>query len=98
MASMSLTPLEDDEYEDGEVYPINFNTGIGKAIAEEEWLNISDDHRNYWLAVMRSNRIRFVGTVLSKKRKQVEITIVFRDAQSGMVNFCITLEDIDRFY
>ena len=96
--SMSLSPLKDGEYDDGEVYRIDFTRGIGQAIAEEEWLNVPAEHQRYWLAVMRSSRCRFIGTVISRVRGQVELTIIFREATSGTVNFCITLDNMDRFY
>ena len=97
---MSIRPLGDSEYDDGEVYPITLTTPIGLALINDRWLNFSEERQAYWLSELSSPRIRFAGTVISRVRRQVELTIIYADqrgASGRQVSFCITLPDFDRF-
>ena len=100
--SMSSRPLDGSEYTDGEVYDINTpgRALLRNALIEESWVNMSESSRQAWLDLMFSDMVRFVGTVLSAVRSQVEITIVFNEPHplyGGMVSFCVTLFRFWRF-
>ena len=99
MSSFSLSPLGDNEYDDGEVYRLDQTTELGRAIMHEQWLNMTTRHRSYWLSVINSGRCRFVGTVWSSVRRQVELTLIFNDSTflGGSTVFCITLSNPSRF-
>ena len=98
--SMSLRALGDDEYDDGEVIPVSLESPVVQALINEPWLNMCDNRREYWLSELRSLRIRFAGTIISRVRRQVELTLIYKDRIGGhghQISFCITLADFDRF-
>ena len=99
---MRSTPLQCSEYCDGEIYDIHApgRQELKEAITTELWLNLSPQTRDYWLAIMQSDLVRFVGTVISRSRCQIEITIRFRERHAVhgyMESFCITLQQFNRF-
>ena len=99
---MSTRSLGASEYRDGEVHDLNApnRAVLRTALMQEDWLNMSDATRRYWLQLMTSESVRFVGTVISLVRSQIEITIVFSEAHPlypGMVSFCVTLSNFWRF-
>jgi len=100
--SMSSRPLDGSEYTDGEIYDIDTPSRalLRIALIDEPWANMSDLSRQTWLDLMFSDATRFVGTVLSAVRAQVEVTIVFNQPHpqyGGMVAFCVTLFRFQRF-
>ena len=100
--SLSTQPLEGDDFEDGEIYSLELPSRsiLRQAIQNEMWLNMALETRQYWLDLMSSARVRFVGTVVSHARRQVEITIVFSEDHplfGGMVAFCVSLVAFHRF-
>ena len=98
--SMSMKELGDHEYDDGELYPLTPTNALGRAITSERWLNVAPACQSYWLAEISSPRVKFVGTVLSRVRQQVELHVIYYD-RSGNTghqrSFCITLENFGRF-
>ena len=98
--SMSLRELGDDEYDDGEVYGLTLTTPLGRAITSERWLNMDPARQAFWLNEISTPRVKFVGTVLSPQRQQVELTVIYYDSAGNTghrVSFCITLNDFNRF-
>ena len=100
--SLSKLPLGTNDYCDGEVYDLydRDRQELCSAIMTELWLNVSPNFQQYWLSVIRSDLVRFVGTVVSRSRCQVEITVRFRSPHAlhgHMSSFCITLERFNRF-
>ena len=99
--SMSVQRLTDNQYEDGEIYQLDPSSALGQALLSEQWLNIPSDHRIYWLSEMYSPRVKFVGTVLSQMRQQVELTFIYRNSIGNTgheVSFCVSLENFSRFF
>ena len=98
--SMSLRELGDDEYLDGELYGLSLANPLGRAITSERWLNMPEARQSFWLNEFSSPRVKFVGTVLSPMRQQVELTVLYYDSAGNTghkVSFCITLNDFNRF-
>ena len=100
--SLRTRPLQESEYCDGEVYDINEpnRQELKQAIMTEIWMNVSSESRHYWLLMIESDLVRFVGTVVSRTRCQIELTLVFKRRHSvhgSMHSFCITLSDFRRF-
>ena len=99
--SMSDAELGDHEYEDGELYPLTLTNALGRAITSERWLNIEQARQSFWLTEMQSPNVKFIGTVLSRVRQQVELNIIYYDSAGNTgrkYSFCITLEDFGRFF
>ena len=97
---MSTSELGDGEYENGELIPVSMTDPLVRAIMYEPWLNVPDGLRAHWLSEMSSPRIKFIGTVLSRVRKQVELTLIYRDqtgATSHQRSICISLSHFERF-
>ena len=100
--SLSTLPLRGGDFDDGEIYALDLpsRSTLRQAILSEIWLNMALETQQYWLELMSSSNVRFLGTVVSHVRRQVEITIVFTEAHpiySGMVAFCISLAAFHRF-
>ena len=98
--SMSLQELTGNQYDDGEIYPLDITSPLGQALLLEQWLNLPSSHQAYWISEMYSPRVKFVGTVLSRVRQQVELTYVYRDSIGNTghrVSFCVSLPDFSRF-
>ena len=98
--SMSTEELTDGEYDNGELIAISMTSPLVQAILYEPWLNVSNDQREVWLSELSSPRVKFAGTVLSHVRKQVELTLIYRDQNgetSHQRSICISLADFDRF-
>ena len=100
--SMSPRPLNGTDYVDGEIYDLNLPSRaiLREALLNEQWANMSTYSRQHWLGLMFSSTVRFVGTVLSPIRRQVEITIVFEQRHpvyGRIVAFCVTPFDFHRF-
>ena len=100
LPSYSTAPLGDNEYEDGELVPISSTTVLGRAVMFDPWLNFTPAQHAFWLNEISSPQVKFVGTVLSAARKQVELHIIYRN-QAGETSyeekFCITLPGFERF-
>ena len=98
--SMSQSPLDSDDFDDGQIHPLITGTALWSAITSETWLNCSEETRQQMLQKM-SVPSNFVGTIISKRRKQVELTVVIKDPETkqslGMHQLCITLSDFHRF-
>ena len=99
MSSYGTHPLGDDEYSDGEVYPLDQTSELGRALLEEPWLNMTSAQREKWVGMILNGQCRFVGTVWSNIRLQVELTLIFTDSSlyGGSVTFCVTLSNPHRF-
>lgn len=98
--SMSIRRLSDNQYDDGELYRLDLSNPLGQALLAERWLNMPLNHQTYWLSELYSPRIKFVGTVLSRVRKQVELTYIYHDriGNTGhQVSFCVSLPNFSRF-
>ena len=98
---MSQDELGDDEYEDGELYVLSLATPLGRAITSERWLNVDQTVQAFWLNEMASPRVKFIGTVLSRVRQQVELSIIYYDGAGNTGqkrSFCISLADFGRFF
>ena len=95
-----VSSLKTGEYEFGEVIRLNPNSVLGTALLSEPWLNWSSEAQRRWKSIMRLPEIRFVGTVLSATRQQVEVTIISHQHVPTMglhAEFCVTLADFQRF-
>lgn len=100
VASMSLERLSDDQYDDGELYRLDIASPLGQALLSERWLNLPLNQQLYWLSEVYSPRVKFVGTVLSRVRAQVELTFIYRDSIGNtghQVSFCVSLPNFQRF-
>ena len=98
--SMSIRRLTSGEYESNEMTPISLTTPLGRAIVNEEWLNMEPSQQEYWLRELSSLHVEYAGTIISSVRKQVELTLIYRDTalnHGHQVSFCITLADFERF-
>ena len=98
--SMSIQRLTDNQYDDGEIYQMDPSSDLGRALLSEPWLNMPSNHRDYWISEMYSPRVKFVGTVLSQMRQQVELTYIYRDSIGNTgheVAFCVSLANFSRF-
>ena len=100
--SLSKQPLGANDYCDGEIYDLyDINRReLCAAILEELWLNVSPDFQHHWLSIIQSSLVRFVGTVVSRSRCQVEITVRFKAPHAvhgHMSSFCISLDRFNRF-
>ena len=101
--SMSTEPLSSGEYSDGEIYSLwaPERVILMHAILTEPWLNMSAETRKNWLILIQSPYVRFVGTVLSRARQQVEITIVFHQphpVHGCITELCVSLIEFQRFH
>ena len=98
--SMSQLPLSDNDYSDGEIYRLQPNSSIWRALFEEDWLNCSIETKNYFLDRLRQPH-HFSGTVISLVRSQIELTYVpINEATGGSGDIqiiSITLPDVSRF-
>ena len=100
--SLSTRDLSDGEYHDGELHCLHSadRVVLKHALLWEPWLNVSDDTRNHWLALMHSSNARFVGTIISRPRQQIEISVVFAQPHpvyGGVGTICVTLSQFSRF-
>lgn len=98
--SMSQLPLSDDDYSDGEVYRLQPNGPIWRALFQENWLNCSIETKNYFLDRLRQPH-HFSGTVISLPRSQIELTYVPINEITGgggdIQIISITLPNVSRF-
>ena len=97
--SYSQLPLDTGDYDDGEVYPLLPNSTLWHALMDELWLNWSLEQQNLWKWKLQQPS-RFVGTVLSRNRQQVEITLIYQDNTgnaTGMDTVTVTLANFQRF-
>ena len=94
--SFSSEKLGDNEYEDGTLVPLSETPLLAHALLTERWENFSLNEEAHWKSVLQSNNIRFAGTVLSDVRRQVELSIIYRDPYRMDV-FCVTLGNYGRF-
>ena len=94
-------PLDDNDYSDGEIYPLINGSVLDRAIRTEPWLNMSDVSRRRWIRLMNNPDTVFVGTIISVPRRQIELTIVIKIdngvERRWMTNVMVTLDDFDRF-
>ena len=96
LGSFCVKPLGDDEYENGTIVPLTETPVLTLALLTERWENFDQNDETHWKSVIQSDAPRFVGTVLSDVRRQVEITVVYRSPHR-VVTFCVTLGDYSRF-
>ena len=92
--------LKDGEYENGEIIRLDPESALGVALLSEVWLNWPLDAQRRWKSIMVLPDIRFVGTIMSPVRQQIEVTIVSRQHVPGMgihAEFCVTLSNFQRF-
>ena len=97
--SLSRRPFGNDDYSDGEVYPLTANSPLWGPLMTEEWLNWPQDMQQMWRHKMQQN-LRFLGYTLSLTRQQVEITIVYHPTATsigGIEHAVVTLSNFNRF-
>ena len=94
--SFSTAKLGDDEYDDGTLVPLSETPLLATALLNERWENFSLSEETHWKSVIRSNLLRFVGTVLSDVRRQVEVSLIYREPYK-IESFCVTLGNYGRF-
>ena len=98
--TMSQASFGDNDYDYGEVEKLVVGSSLWHALHEELWLNCSNDTRSKYLAKLDSPNY-FMGTVISKSRKQVELTVVSlndrADGPGDMDIIAISLDNISRF-
>ena len=91
----------DGDYDDGEIYRLEPGTVLDQAIRNEQWLNYPDETRRKWLRLMNSSSVVFLGTVVSRPRRQIELTIVLELPQAQnrrwTTSVIVELNDFDRF-
>ena len=98
--SLSTEPLSDGEYDDGELIPVDFTSTLGRAILHDRWLNFDEAAQAHWVRELRSPQIKFIGTVLSRPRKQVELHLIYKNAAGGTSHervFCISFQKFNLF-
>ena len=100
--SLSTRRLRTGDYDDGELYDLHAEERVvlKQALLTEPWVNVSEDTRVHWLNLMHSSNTRFVGTVISRPRRQIEISVIFsrpHPVYGGMGSICVTLSDFFRF-
>ena len=100
---LSTRALGDNDYVDGQIYDLFAVTRsvLKDAILGEQWINMSWETRQQWISLMFSPTVRFVGTVVSRSRQQVEVSVMFRTwhpVHGAMVSFVLTLGDFHRFH
>ena len=69
-------------------------------IMEEEWLNFDNDAQQELKDILSSNEILCVASLLSHQRRQIELTVVFKEPRpcgAFLVRFCVTMGDFNRF-
>ena len=100
LPSYSQEPFTSLDYDDGEIYRLDPESRLGQSLLRERWLNMSSADQAYWHNLLRSPAMRFVGTVISSRRQQVEITMCFHEPQPGVglyATVCVTLAQFHRF-
>ena len=98
--SYSREPFVTGDYADGEIYPLDEASELGQAILRERWLNVTTAEQADWRALLRVPTVRFVGTVISSRRQQVELTVCFQQPHPvyGLyASISITLARFQRF-
>ena len=98
---LSSRPLLGSEYTDGQIYDLHSEerSELKAALLNEEWINLAES-REGWLGLMLSGQVKFVGTIVSVRRQQVQVTIIFKESHpvfGGLVEFCVTLMNFHRF-
>ena len=97
---MSCQPLKENEYNDGEIVALNRTPMLQAALMTERWLNMPEGLQNHWLRTIRSGVLRFVGTILSEVRQQVEVTLIYPEDSpqtETYIHFCVSLPNFRRF-
>ena len=98
---LSSKPLLGSEYTDGQIHDLHSEgrSELKAALLTEEWINLAES-REGWIRLMLSEQAKFVGTIVSVRRQQVQVTIIFKQLHpvfGGLVEFCVTLVDFRRF-
>ena len=97
--SYSQLPFGTGDYNDGEIHPLLVGSTLWQALVNELWLNWSLSQQDMWKWRLQQP-LKFVGTVLSHTRQQIEITMVYQDntgISSGMDTVTVTLANFSRF-
>ena len=97
--SYSQLPFGTGDYDDGEIQPLVTGSILWRALIHEPWLNWSLPAQNLWKWRLQQP-LKFMGTVLSNSRQQIEITLVYQDGtgcSSGMDTVTVTLANFARF-
>ena len=100
--SLSTRRLGDNEYHDGELHDLHSEDRaiLKHALLYEPWVNVSEETKTYWLNLIYSANTRFVGTVISRPRQQIEVSVIFsrpHPVHGGMGSICVTLSHFARF-
>ena len=98
---LSSRPLSGSEYTDGQIYSIDDDSRVTLRVAllSEPWINLAESQSDL-LRLMLSDEAKFVGTMVSVRRQQVQVTIIFKQMHAvygGQAEFCVTLMDFHRF-
>ena len=98
--NLSQRPFSDGDYADGEIRPLEKGTPLWNALQSELWLNCSEETRQEYLNKLASPTY-FVGTLVSKTRGQVELTIISlnstNDGPGAISLLAISLDNVSRF-
>ena len=98
---LSSRPLLGSEYTDGQIYDLHLDerSALKMALLQENWINLADS-QPHWIDLMQSDQVKFVGTIVSVRRQQIQVTIIFKQLHpvyGGLVEFCVTLLNFRRF-
>lgn len=98
--SLSQAQLSDSDYTDGELRPLTVGSLLQSCLMEETWLNCGPETQNFFQSLLR-NPHYFSGTILSRTRQQVELTIITFDTNGTSPGatyvICVTLANFSRF-
>ena len=73
--SMSQEPFESQDYDCGEVIKLAEGSPMWNCLMTKPWLNCSEETREYFITCLKADHY-FSGTIISRSRKQVELTYV----------------------
>ena len=79
---MSQTPFDAEDYDDGEIMKLVEGSPMWDCLMTQPWLNCSAETRNFYLTCLKADHY-FSGTVVSRSRKQVELTFIPNGINSG---------------
>ena len=70
-----------------------------QVVLEDEWLNFEVEAQKELKDTLLSDQILCIATLLSNYRRQIELTVVFKEPRpcgTFLVRFCVTLGDFNR--
>ena len=98
--TLSQKGFVDGDYDDGEVRALIVGSKLWEALHSEIWLNCSPTTQEHFRQLMLKPTY-FMGTVVSTKRQQVELTVVPLVSQTkgpgNLEEISISLDNVARF-